>query len=148
MDDIGNPFRYLRACADSAPEGTHEVAKEVRQVISNAMDELQRGLLLVGLKVNQCDAAHACEAAMYAYVKASNPNCPTFAVAEGFGEACEGPAGERVISQAARDRDAAAALSLAPYHDAKTCAETCGHLGAKGVHLLTCPNNNYSEHNS
>jgi hypothetical protein len=96
-------FQNLRACCDEAPAGTYEQAKQIRQAISDAM---QDGLRALGLKNDNCDIAHACEAAMYEYVKRCNPNTDALIVAEGFGSAVNGPARERVIEQASRNRDA------------------------------------------
>jgi hypothetical protein len=95
---------FCNGCHE-APEGTYEDAKAVRQIISDAMDDLQAGLKAAGLKVNQSAAAHTCEAVMYQYVKQSNPDAYFLITAEGFGEACYGPARERVIEGAASDRD-------------------------------------------
>ena len=103
-------LKKLKACADMAPAGTYEDAKALNEVIGDAVDNLMRELRALGLKADNCDRAFELEAAIYAYVKASNPGGTIFTTAEGFGDAMSGPARERVIAQAARDRDFLAGL--------------------------------------
>lgn len=95
----------FKRCADEAPKGTYEQAKSLNNTIGDAVDQLMRDIRAHGLKADNCDRAFALEAAIYEYVKQSNPDASLFAVAEGFGSAVDGPAGDRVINQAKRDRD-------------------------------------------
>ena len=60
-----------------------------------------RGL---GLKADTCDLIFEVEAAIYDYLRRSNPEAAVFPTAEGFGSSMDGPARERVLEQAARDR--------------------------------------------
>jgi hypothetical protein len=135
--DENTAFANLRACADDAPEGTYEQAKQIRQAIAVAMDKLQARLKDAGLVVDQCDAAHACEAAMYAYAKRSNPEATVFPTAEGFGSWMGTESRARVLADTIRDRDALKRLRTKNKHGA-TCEETCGPMAAKGFHSLMC----------
>jgi Skp family chaperone for outer membrane proteins len=105
-------FANFRRCCDDAPAGTYQQAKDLRQAIGDAMTALQVELVALGYKVDNCDRAHDLEAAMYAYVKASNPDATVFPTAEGFGDSMTGPARDRVIAQAASNAQA--------YQDAAT----------------------------
>lgn len=98
-------LRNFKACCDDAPSRTHEDAKELNFILGDAVDELMFKLREVGFKANNNDLAFELEAGLYAYVKASNPDKDVFPLAEGFGEAMNGPARERVIAQTIRDRD-------------------------------------------
>lgn len=102
----------FKDCAESAPEGCYDQAKQIHDLIGDACDELMRGLRAIGLKADACDAAFDLEAAIYAYVRKSNPDNPVFPVAEGFGEAMSGPARERVLRQAVASREQLRALGV------------------------------------
>lgn len=95
----------FKRCTEEAPEGTYEEAKNLNNTIGDAIDQLMRDIRALGLKADNCDRAFALEAAIYEYVKQSNPDASLFVVAEGFGSAVDGPAGPRVIAQTVRDRD-------------------------------------------
>jgi hypothetical protein len=95
----------FKRCAEDASEGTYEDAKSLNSTIGDAVDQLMRDLRALGLKADTCDHAYALEAAIYDYVKQSNPDASLFAVSEGFGSAVDGVAGERVLNQARQDRD-------------------------------------------
>lgn len=95
----------FKRCCDEAPEGTYEDAKWLNECIGDTCDNLMNDLRNLGLKADACDLIYKVEATIYDYVKRSNPDNSMFAVAEGFGEAMDGPARERVIAQAKRDRD-------------------------------------------
>lgn len=94
----------FKRCAEEAPEGTYDEAKSLNDAIGNAVDQLIRDIRALGLKADTCDRAFALEAAIYTYVKQSNPDCSLFAMAEGFGASMDGPPRERVIAQARQDR--------------------------------------------
>lgn len=95
----------FKRCADDAPEGMHTEAKELNSVIGETCDNLIKEIRALGLKSDTCDLIYEVEAAIYNYVKRSNPESTLFALAEGFGSAMDSPARERVLEQTARDRD-------------------------------------------
>lgn len=95
----------FKRCAEDTPKGTYEDTKNLNNTIGDAVDQLMRDIRALGLKADGCDRAFALEAAIYTYVKQSNPDSSLFAVAEGFGSSMDGPARDRVIAQAERDRD-------------------------------------------
>jgi hypothetical protein len=80
-------FANLRAAYDAnLTAGPLQKAAEVREAVTLAMDAVQR-LLGAGYRLDQCDRAHECEAAIYAYLKASNPNLrAVLTAAERLGE--------------------------------------------------------------
>lgn len=105
-----NALSNFKACASDAPEGTYEEAKKLNEIIGSACDQLMRDIRAMGLRADNCDLVYGLEAAMYDYVKRSNPDNVMFPVSEGFGSAMDTPARERVIANAKRDRDFLARL--------------------------------------
>lgn len=103
--NIKTALERFKRCAEDAPEGMHTEAKELNSVIGEACDNLIKELRALGLKADTCDLIYEVEAKIYDYVKQSNPDATMFAVAEGFGAAMDGPAADRVRTQAVRDRD-------------------------------------------
>lgn len=104
---------YFKACAEEAPEGCYEQAKAVKELIGDTCDSLMRELRGLGLKANAGDRAFDLEAAIYDYIRRSNPEETVFPTAEGFGRGLEGPARERVMAQAASARDFLSGLRAA-----------------------------------
>lgn len=102
---LNDALSLFERCADEAPEGTFEEAKEVAELIAEAVNDLMEGLRSRGLLADNCDGIRLVEAVIYGYMKDSNPDATVFATAEGFGAALGGPARERVLAQAVRDRD-------------------------------------------
>ena len=92
----------LQVCAQNAPDGTYEDAKQLVEAINDIMDGAMRDLSAVGVKVSGDDKIRNLEVALYEYVLSNNPD--RFASAEGFGEHFDGPHGHRV-KEATRDRD-------------------------------------------
>lgn len=95
----------FKRCADDAPPGTYEAAKQLNAVIGETCDTLIKDIRALGLNADNCDLIFQVEATIYDYVKRSNPDAPLFPVAEGFGAAMDGPARERVLVKTAADRD-------------------------------------------
>lgn len=93
----------LEACCENAPEGTYEDAKELRSILGETCDTFMARLRELGLKTPNCDQIREVEAVLYNYVREANPE--RYASAEGFGTSMDGPARERVIAAASRDRD-------------------------------------------
>ena len=100
----------FRACAENAPSGTYLDAKQLAGGIGETCDNLIKEVRAIGLKADNCDLIFAVEAAIYDYVKRSNPGAGLFPTAEGFGWAMDTEARERVIANAERDRDCLANL--------------------------------------
>lgn len=105
---LNDKLNLIDACAENAPEGTYDEAKQVREIIGDMADEFMRRLQTIGLDTPNCDQIREVEAVMYGYVRDANPL--VVATAEGFGEAMDGPARANVIAGATRDRDFLAGL--------------------------------------
>lgn len=104
-DTLHTDLENFKRCAQEAPAGCYDEAKRLNEVIGDTVESLMRELRGMGLKANNCDLAFGLEAAIYGYVKQSNPAATVFPVAEGFGAGLAGPARDRVLAQAQRDRD-------------------------------------------
>ena len=102
---LNNSLLNFKRCADEAPEGAYEDAKRLNEVIGDTCNHLMRDVRALGLKANNCDLIFSLEAAIYDYVKRSNPEYSLLPTAEGFGASLDGPACERAIAQAEGDRD-------------------------------------------
>ncbi|TFI48897.1 hypothetical protein E4O93_05340 [Diaphorobacter sp. DS2] len=98
-------YENFRACVDDAPEGCHDAAKRIHTLLGDTCDRFMEEVRALGLKTDNCDLIYRVELALYDYLRASNPDETVFDVAEGFGQAMAGPARERVLQQAVRDRD-------------------------------------------
>lgn len=96
-------FENFRRCAEEAPDGAYEQAKQLNQLIGDTCDRFIRELREAGLLADNCDRIFEIEVALYNYTKASNPEACVFPTAEGFGEAMEGPARNRVLKQTAEN---------------------------------------------
>lgn len=103
MNEQQIALEHFRRCADAAPAGTYEHAKELAALLGETCDTFMRELRAIGLKANNCDRIHELEAELYAYVKDSNPDAPIFPTAEGFGASMDGPERDRVLAQTARN---------------------------------------------
>lgn len=99
-------LKNLRSCVENAPDGTYSEAKKIVGILNDAMDAVQQSLRDEGLRADNCDLAFTLEAAIYQYIKGSNPSLTlSMAICEGFGDNATGPAKERVIAGIERDRD-------------------------------------------
>lgn len=99
-------YRNLLRCVEYAPEGTYTFASDVQGAVQSATCSMQGELRELDMDAGfGNDAILDIEASIYAHIKRCNPErADQFAVCEGFGEAMNGPAAERVRAQAARDR--------------------------------------------
>lgn len=102
---VNDRFSHLERCAQMAPEGTYQQAKDVSEMIGSLSNKLLRTLRAMGMKALNDDRLRNVEAAVYAYVLESNPDASGLLVGEGFGEHVDGPAGDRIIAVTVRDRD-------------------------------------------
>lgn len=98
-------YEAFAQCADEAPEGCYESAKALHALISATMASLMESVRSHGLQVDTCDRAFELEAAIYGYVRSSNPDATVFPTAEGFGRSLNGPARERVLENAIAGRN-------------------------------------------
>ena len=96
-------YELIEACAENAPEGVHEHAKELVAVIGDVADLLLRELKRAGFPICNCDGIREIEAVIYGAVL--KQYYAAVAGAEGFGEAMGTDAKDRVIEQVIRDRD-------------------------------------------
>lgn len=106
---LRNALYNFKSCADHAPEGCYEQAKELNEAIKSACTGFMQELRAMGFKADACDMAFDLETALYDYAKRSNPDATVFPTAEGFGSSMDGPERERVLAQAISNRDALAA---------------------------------------
>jgi hypothetical protein len=102
---LNHAWTAFERCAEDAPEGAYEQAKAIAQVVGLCANHLIKELREIGLGANNGDGLREVEAVIYGYIKNSNPDAEVFPMAEGFGSAMVGEAGERVLAQAVRDRD-------------------------------------------
>lgn len=100
---LNTALSNLEQCAEYASEGAYQQAKEIAALIGSVANGLIKGLRELGLNADACDGIREVEAAIYGYIKESNPDSTVFPTAEGFGEAMDGPARERVLAQTGRD---------------------------------------------
>jgi len=111
---VKNEFRHFMRCAEEAPAGTYEKPKAVREMIGEMADQLMANVRELGLEADNCDGIFAVEAAIYGYIKGSNPESTLFSVAEGFGEHVGGDSRARVLANCERDMAAIRAIGMAP----------------------------------
>ncbi len=104
IDALNDRYNYLERCAEKAPDGTYALSKATVETIGEIADDIMRRVRALGLRANNCDGIREVEAVIYGYVADANPDSE-LRVGEGFGEHVDGPAGERVLAQAVRDRD-------------------------------------------
>lgn len=102
---------YLERCAERAPEGTYQEASNATMALGAVMDDIRETFKEFGFSALGDDRARNLEVAIYAFLLESNPSAYGLLTGEGFGEHVDGPAGERVMAQAIRDRDAVGRLA-------------------------------------
>ena len=96
-------FSNLDSCADAAPEGTYERAKEIVTAVNELTDAVLARAKELGLAAPNGDQIENVCGAIYGYIR--DANILEVAAAEGFGRHVHGPARDRIISQAAANRD-------------------------------------------
>ncbi len=102
---LNKAWTAFEQCASEAPKETYEQAKTVAQVVWRCANSLIEELSEIGMRADNCDGIREVEAVIYGYIKNANPDAAVFPMAEGFGEAMDGEARERVLAQTVRDRD-------------------------------------------
>lgn len=96
-------------CAENAPEGTYEAAKEVERFMSETADTILEGARRLGLTPCNADGIRELEAVIYGYLKAGD--VALFSQAEGFGSAFSADRAG-AASKARADRDFLASLGV------------------------------------
>lgn len=105
MKNTKEALNDFERCAEMAPERTYQLAKDLAQEMGDIVDDVISRVRALGLQADNCDKVRRLHEALYQYVKDSNPGHTMFPTAEGFGEHVDGPAGPRMIEQAAKARD-------------------------------------------
>ena len=93
----------LKECADTAPAGAYEDVKRANQAVEDAIEAVMASIKYEGFEAAGDDRAANLEAAIYGYLKDSNPESNTFILGEAFGIGVTGPAAERILKQAKRN---------------------------------------------
>lgn len=126
--ELNGRWTNLERCAEEAPQDTYEFAKEVAQLVSEVADDVLSRAKAIGLKCNNSDGLREFEAVLYGLLVDSNPDSfSAFVVSEGFGEHMAGPARDRVLAGAIRDRDnLKAAGIILPKGDDPSVSELIG----------------------
>lgn len=106
MRELNSRLSNLRDCADTAPEGTYERAKQAAACLNECADSIFAIFKQHGFKLRDTNAFRDVEASLYGLMLDSNPEEYQLITAEGFGSAMSGPARDRVLRQTERDRDA------------------------------------------
>lgn len=103
----------LQRCSEMAPEGTYIFAKRAAQAVDESIEMVRSIIREAGFVANGTDHCRNLEVAIYAFLRASNPQSESeFIVSEGFGEHVDGPAGRRVMEGAIADRDCLRSLGV------------------------------------
>lgn len=101
----------LERCAEDAPEGIYERAKEAATAIVEASQAVMDVLREHGFVALNDDWLRNLEVSLYEYLLEGNPaDACELSTAEGFGEHVRGRARDRIIANLIRDRDALAHL--------------------------------------
>lgn len=108
--ELNDRLTRIERCADMAPEGTYERAKQAAAAINDASNGILDALRSYDFKALNDDRLRNLEAAIYGYLLEGNPDESSLITGEGFGEHIDGPAGARVMAQAIQDRDAIAGI--------------------------------------
>jgi len=103
-------LEFIERCAEKAPEGTYQRAKDAAAAVADASHSIMDALRSRGFTALNDDRLRNLEAAIYGYLLEGNPDECGLITGEGFGEHVDGPAGARVLANTIRDRDALARL--------------------------------------
>lgn len=91
--DWANRFRSLCRCVETAPEGAFAEAKAMRDYVNDAACAIQKGLLDGGVNASIMHEMDELKAAIYAYIRKSNPDRIVFSTIEYWGANIDGPEG-------------------------------------------------------
>lgn len=107
VSGLNDTFTRIERAAEEAPEGTFEQTKRVAEAVGDASKAVMAALRDHDLVALNGDKLREVEAMIFGYLVAGNPLvADELAAAEGFAEALDGPAAQRVRDQLVRDRDA------------------------------------------
>lgn len=105
---LNDRLTKIERAAEQAPAGTFMRTKDVAEAVSDASNAVMEALKDHGFAALNNDRLRELEAMIYGYLLAGNPGVrDELTVAEGFADALDGPAAERVLAQLTRDRDVA-----------------------------------------
>jgi len=110
LSKLNDRLTFLERCAEMAPEGTYQRAKDAADAINDASQGILDALRTHGFKALNDDRLRNLEAAIYGYLLEGNPDECGLITGEGFGERVDGPAGPRVMANTVRDRNALSQL--------------------------------------
>lgn len=123
---MNDSLRNIQACAEDAPEGTYDFAKEFvkqfQEAIGDFHKDLHERMGKLGLKVSNTDTFCEIEALTYGMIVAENYDNAGIITSQSFGEAMrdhysKGHSGntvrENVLAGAIRDRDALRSMNAA-----------------------------------
>lgn len=96
-------FQQLDDCAEYAPEGTYEREKAIAAAVNELTDAVLQKVKELGLVAPGGDQIEVVCGAIYGYIRDANPL--EVAAGEGFGWGIKTPARDRIIAQAAANRD-------------------------------------------
>lgn len=105
LRELNGRLTRLERCAEAAPAGTYEHAKDAAAAVNEASQGIIAAFRAKGFKFLNDDRLRNLEAAIYGYLLESNPDDYALMTAEGFGEHVDGPAGKRIVAQAIQNRD-------------------------------------------
>jgi hypothetical protein len=78
-------LQRFQALAELSQPGVFDKAGALNELLQETTNSFMRELRALGLKADTCDHAYRLEAALYAYVRASNPANGMLAQAEACG---------------------------------------------------------------
>lgn len=102
---LNKQLGFIERCAEVAPEGTYQRAKDAAAAIAEASESIMEVLRSYDFEAPGNDTLRNIEAAIYGYLRHNNPDECGLITGEGFGEHIDGPAGERILAQTVRERD-------------------------------------------
>ncbi len=88
-----NRFASVCRCVETAPEGAFVEAKVMRDYVNDAACAIQKGLLDGGIDASIMHEMDELKAAIYAYIRKSNPDRVVFSTIEYWGANIDGPDG-------------------------------------------------------
>lgn len=103
--ELNQRLTNIQRCAEEAPEGTYEIAKNAAEAVDEAIEAVREIIRANGFKVNNTDPCRDLEAAIYGYLLVSNPDNTSLITGEAFGEHVSGPNLGLVLANTIRDRD-------------------------------------------
>lgn len=107
---LNNRLSLIERCAEIAPDGTYQRAKDAAAAVADASNGILAAFRDHGFNTLNDDRLRNLEAAIYGYLLEGNPDECGLMTGEGFGEHVDGPAGEYIMANTIRDRNALARI--------------------------------------